>query len=265
MLFNKKSLMLVLPLMIILIFSFVSVAALDCDSSGFKGYAKLNENKSVCVTCPTCSYINISTVTPNGTELFSNEVMNESNNRFCYDFTGTQNDQLGIYEINGFSQLDEPLGLCYEVTFSGKPNNIGAYIISIIIVLGLLIGIIWLNKKFNKDERERLYKKLVIGFLKAKTGDSKADFAVMIFYVIVYGILDMIFILYYLDVMLFLFLFKDLAVAFGLNTFSLLMPQLIIISLWGLTLLGVFFTLKLFKVVTGLISDITDAMRGIYD
>lgn len=265
MLFKKKSLILVLPLMAIFLLSFILVPAFEGDPSGFMGYGKLNENKTISITCPTCEYINISTTNPDGTDLFSNEEMNFSDGKFSYTYNETQIRQLGIYQINGHSQLDEPLGLWFEITFSGKENNIGAYIISLLLVIGLFIGIVVLNITFNKEARDKLYKKLVLGFFKARKKESKTDFAVMIFYLIAYGILDLIFILYYLDILLFLFLFKDLAVSFGLNTFSLLMPQLIIISLWSLTLLGVFFTLKLLKIVMMVVDDVQDAMRGIYE
>ncbi len=250
---------------IVIIFSTSIISAAECESSGWKGFAKLNENKTVCVTCPTCDFINISTNYPDGNVLFQNEPMNESNSEFCYYYNGTQNNQLGTYEINGYSQLTEPLGLCFDTTFSGKENNIGAYIISLLLVISLFLGIVWLSNKYDPEKRKVLYKRLVIGFFKAKKNESKTDFARMILYLIGYGFLEMLFVLYYLVVVLFLFLFKDLAVSFGLNTFSLLMPQLIIISLSGLIIIGVFLTLKLYTIVAMLIKDINDSMRGIYE
>lgn len=266
MIINKKSnILLVFVLMTIMLFSFSFVSSMSCEASGWKGFAKLNENKTVCVTCPTCNFINISTVTPNGTLLFQNEPMIETNSEFCYEYNGIQNNQLGTYEINGYSQLSEPLGLCWDTTFSGRENNIGAYIIGILLVVGILMGLVWISNKYNKKERERLYQQVVLGFFNAKKEGNKTDFATMILYLLGYGILDMLFVFYYLDIIMFFFIFKDLAVSFGLNTFSLMMPELIKISLYGLIIIGAFLTLKLYNVVKMVIDDVQDAMRGIYE
>lgn len=262
---KKNNYSLILSVMTILLLSFSLTAAIGCDTSGWKGYSKLNENKTVCVTCPTCDYINISIINPDNTLLFQNQEMTNTNQEFCYTTNGTQNEQLGTYQINGFSQLDEPLGLCYDVTFSGKENNIWAYITGLTIVIAMLLGVIWLNRKFDSKERDRLYKKLVLGFVEAKNKNSKSDFGTMILYLIGYGILKMIFVLYYLVVILFLFIFKDFAVSFGLNTFALLAPELIIVSLYGLTLVGFYMMAQMYEIIKDIIKDTTDGMRGIFE
>lgn len=263
MVIQKKRYLLLFSVMVMIFISLSSVSAIGCDASGWKGFGKLNENKSVCVTCPTCDYINISTLTPNGTILFQNEPMTESNNEFCYGFNGSQNNQLGTYEINGFSQLDEPLGLCYDVTFSGKENNIGAYVISLIIIIGMLLGVIWIHRKYNAKERERLYKILVLGFVKTSTTSTKSNLATMILYTIAYGILKMMFVLYYMIIMLFLFLFKDFVVSFGINTFTSLAPALIKISLYGLTIVGFVFMAQMYEVIKMVIVDVREQMWGV--
>lgn len=241
------------------------VSALACDASGFMGFSKLNENKTISITCPTCTYIKITATNPDGTTLFSNQAMSSNNQTFSYTFNETQNNQLGTYQISGISNLDEPLGICYETTFSGKENNVGSYVFGLIIIVSMIMGLVWLNKKYDYSKREALYKKLVVNYVNAHDKNSKSDMATMILYLIGYGLLRMTFVFYYLVVMLFMFMFKDFSISFGLNTFSGLMPELVKISLYGLVLVGFYLMGQIVNILLQAIRDIEEEMRGVWE
>jgi len=260
--FNSNKIFLAL---FMVVFTLSLISSMGCADTGWKGFAKLNENKTVCVNCPTCAFINISVTSPDNTNLFMGESMTKTDKGFCYTFNSTQNDQLGTYQIYGNSNLNEPLGLCFDTTFSGKENNIWAYIFGLTFTIFLLLGVVWLNRKFDYSKREQLYKSLVLGFVEAKEKNNKSDFATMILYLIGYGILNMMFVLYYLVVIIFLLIFKDYVISFGINAFTSLAPELVKISLYGLTLVGFYFMAKIYEVIKLAINDITDQLRGVWE
>lgn len=252
----------------ILMFALLGMFLLSFASSSILQTSKLNEDFDFRVTCENIGYCDNSTIcninveSPNNTLLVAGQDM--QHNPSYYNYTITP-DELGIYSFTGFCKdgsLQEPIDFKLDVTFSGKENNIWAYIIALIVPILLLLGTIWLNRTYDKQARESLYKKLVIGFFNAKKSKNRVDFSSMMMYLLAYGILDMMFVLYYLDVMLLLFVFKDLVVSFGINTFTELLPNLIIASLWGLSLVGVFLMMKIANITLTVFSDLKDMMRG---
>lgn len=255
-----KKKILILMILGIFMFNFVSAESI--------GTFKLNEPMQITNFCEegTCTFMNISNIkTPNSTLLILNSEMTQNFQDFNFSYTPIE---LGVYN---FVTCGDPRGLIicnsdsFEATFSGKENNIWAFIISLIVPILLLLGTVWLNRKYDKQTRDALYKKLVIGFFEAKKSknmQSRVDFATMMMYLLGYGILDMMFVLYYLDIMLLLFVFKDLVVSFGINTFTLLLPELIIASLWGLSLVGVFLMMKVANITMNIFEDLKNMMRG---
>jgi len=249
----------------IFIFIIIGIFLISFVSAESTGTFKLNEPMQITNFCEkgTCTYMNLTSIkTPNSTLLIINSPMTQNFQDFNYSYTPTE---LGVYN---FITCGNPAGLIicdsdsFESTFSGKDNNIWAYIISLIVPILLLIGTVWLNRKYDKQARDTLYKKLVIGFFNAKKNKNRVDFATMMMYLLAYGILDMMFVLYYLDVMLLIFVFKDLVVSFGINTFTELLPNLIKVSLWGLSLVGVFLMMKIANITLNVFSDLKDMMRG---
>ena len=260
---KKRNITLVFLFLILFAISFVS--AQGCDSSGWKGYGKFNENKTICVTCTTCDYINFSSTDPTGNVTIINQEMIQAGSTFCYEYAAEDLQQLGIFQIDGYSQLDTPLGLCFDITLSGRQISIWAYIMSISFVILLLIGLIWFNIKFNAKEREKLYKKIVLNYFKFSTESDKGNLVSAILYLIAFGVLKMIFVIYYFIILIFIFIFTEMVTAFGINTFAVLMPQILTISLWGLVIIGVFFFAIFFEIIKGLIRDIQDMLRGTYE
>ena len=142
--------------LISVIFLVGSVAAQGCDSSGFKGTFKQGEVVNISVACTTCDFVNITT-NINGSNLFSNEPMTQDSSFFYYTFSSSQTQSLGTYFIDGISNLNTPLGLCFDITPSG--NNISAVQISIYIFFLLicllaiyLSGLLIVKNPFSKDQ-----------------------------------------------------------------------------------------------------------------
>lgn len=258
----KKTVIIFLTIMFsIFLTSFIS--AQGCDGSGWKGYAKIHENKTICVTCPTCEGINFTATNADGNIFLVNEEMVQDVSTFCYEFTEAQNNLLGTYQIEGYSQLDTPLGLCYDVTLSGNEQFIAAHIIVLIFIILAFLGVIWINIKFNSKEREILYRKIITEYFKFNGNKNKSNLAYAVLYAVAYSMLRMIFIVYYLLFIVFLFVFTEIVESYSIVSLSSLMPQLINIFLLGLTV--VFFVLIaiLLEIVFTLIKDIGDNLRGI--
>lgn len=254
---------LILTFLILSIFVISFVSSQGCETSGWKGFGQYGENKTICVTCTTCNFINFSLTDPSGNVTINNEEMIKDGSTFCNEFGGNELEQLGTFQIDGYSQLDTPLGLCFDITLTGKENSIWAYIMSIVFVILLFIGLVWLNIKFNKKEREKLYRKIVIEYFKFDSTKNKGNMAYALFYLIAYGILRMIFVLYYLLIVLFIFIFTEMVTAFGINTFATLMPQILVISVIGFALVFVLFISMFLEIIRDLIKDIQDMFLGI--
>ena len=257
---NKKNIMCVF---FIFLFTISFTSALGCAEEGWRGYAKVGENKTVCVTCPTCNYINITVTNPNSEIYLTNVAMEKDENTFCYVFLGEDIIDVGTFQIDGFSQLDIPLGLCFDATLSGKATSSAAYIIALIFVALSLTGVILLNIKFNSAERDKLRTRMVTEYFKFTSDRNKSNLAYAILYTFAYAILRMIFVIYYLIALIFIVIFTELVTAFSINTFSTLMPQVLNIALLGLILIFVVFIAIFFEIIMNLIKDIGDMLRGI--
>lgn len=258
-----KQVKITLAFIFITLFVISLVSAQGCADEGWKGIGKFGDNKTICVTCTTCDYINFTLTDPVGNLSLINQEMSQDGSTFCYEFDGDGLQTIGTFQIDGYSQLDLPLGLCFDITTTGQRISVFAYIMSIFFIIFLMVGLIWLNIKFNAKEREKLYKKIVIEYFKFSSNNNKGNLAYAIMYLIAYGILRMIFVLYYFIIVLFIFIFTEMTMAFGINTFSVLMPQILRISLFGLIIIGVVFIAILWEVIRELLLDIEKMMRGI--
>ena len=251
------SIIFILSMFLIGIVTAADSTSIGCDPSGWKGWGELHQNKTICVTCPTCDFINFTSVNPDGEVFLNNVEMVKDGSSFCYEYTGQQLNQLGTFQLDGYSQLDSPLGLCFDITITGKQLSVGSYIISIIFILLLFVGVVWLNRKFDSKELEKLYNKIVVEYFKFKDNKSKGNMAYALLFTLAYAILKMIFVLYYLVIVLFLFIFNELIMAYSINTFSSLMPQLLTIALYSLALVGFVFIAVLYEVIRKLVKQIS--------
>jgi len=143
-----------LSFLFIFLMSFTFVFAQGCADEGWMGYSKLNENKTITITCPTCNYINFTAVDSNQ-EIFLDDVqMDKSGDTFSYIFLGEDLNKTGDYQISGYSNLDVPLGLCFDVTPTGDADSI-SYVVTTIILLLILFGLTWgisiIHKKTDFD------------------------------------------------------------------------------------------------------------------
>lgn len=255
----KKSLVFLLTF----IFLISITSALGCDLQGWKGYSQLYQNKTIIITCPTCTFINFSAVKPNGAEFLTNVQMQGSSNTFSYTFLGEDLDKVGTYTIDGFSNLDEPLALCFDVNPTGGPSNPSPFIA--ILVFHLLIGIllIWFNVKNNSEVRERMFKKLVLNYVESKeygTGLGKA-----IMFGLAYGLLKIMFVYYYLWVVIFLAILVQFVDMFNITNLSVLLTTLLNISLYGFIGVFIIAAFMFYDLLINTMRSVADNMRGIAD
>lgn len=96
-----------------------TVSAQSCDDSGFIGTFKRNQPIVFTQTCPTCNFINITLKSPSSSILLSNQEMTFANGRFSFNIGGGNMSVVGLYFIEGFSNLDEPFLACFQVNETG--------------------------------------------------------------------------------------------------------------------------------------------------
>jgi len=104
-------------LTLLLIISFSQFAeSQTCGDAGFMGRFQQFSNVTLLQTCPTCTFINITVTDPNSTVSFSDVVMTESNDIFTFGPNSTISSTLGVYFVQGVSNLDDPFKSCYVIT-----------------------------------------------------------------------------------------------------------------------------------------------------
>lgn len=249
--------------LLIFLLAFNFALAQGCADEGWKGFAKLHENKTICLTCPTCDYINLTATNPSGNIFLSDVSMQKNGATFCYTFLGENITQIGTFLVDGYSQLDIPLGLCFDATLSGNKASPSAYIIALLLIIFIFVCVIWINVKFNSKEREKLWRKMVTEYFSWSSNKNKNNLAYALLYTIAYALLRMIFVVYYLLGLIFIVIFTELVTAFSINTFTTLMPQVLNIALLGLIIIFVVFIAIFFEIIVNLMKDIELMLRGI--
>lgn len=144
-----------LSLLMLIIVSFSLVQSQGCADEGWMGYSKLNENKTITITCPTCDYINFTAVDSNQDIFLDNVAMNKSGSTFSYLFLGDDLNKTGDYQISGYSNLDTPLGLCFDVTPTGDADSITYLFVNFILFLfliGSIVGVAIINKTIDFEK-----------------------------------------------------------------------------------------------------------------
>jgi len=107
------------PALFLLLLLVGTVSAQTCADAGFIGTYKRGESIVFTQTCPTCTFINISLQSSTSALLFDNQAMSLSGGTFSFSIGGGNLSTLGLYYIQGFSNLDDPFVACFEVNDSG--------------------------------------------------------------------------------------------------------------------------------------------------
>lgn len=114
--YPKKNRCLTLILLFLVIIISVNVSAQTCEAPGFMGKFQQNSNVTITQLCPTCTFLNITVTDPDSIILFENEPMTLANGVFTFGPNSTISSVLGIYFVQGTSNLDEPFKACWIIT-----------------------------------------------------------------------------------------------------------------------------------------------------
>ena len=245
-----------LSFLFIFLLSFNLVFAQGCADEGWMGYSKINENKTITITCPTCDYINFTAVDSNQDIFLDNVGMNKSGSTFSYVFLGTDLNKTGEYQISGYSNLDIPLGLCFDVTPTGDADSISYLFVNFILFL-LLIGAIvgvailnhsidfekWNNKIINKYEDKNPVKTLFTGLTYTFMRDS--------------------FFAYYLLGWPLLIIIEDIMYTFNILSIHTLVINMIDLYSIGIYIVGLMFIGLAFQFLRGVWKEWEDMKWGI--
>jgi len=251
----------------ILIFLFLIgfTIAQGCADSGWKGNSKIHENKTIKITCPACTFINFTAMNTNQEMFLDNVEFEKSGSTFSYTFLGEDLNLVGTYDIVGYSNLDIPLGLCFDVTMTGDNSSFGTYAIMILFAVFLLMGLIWINFKFDRKRLDQLYNKIVLGFFEHNLGQDKGNLGNTILFTLVYGLLRNLLMFYYLIIVFFMFMMTELVESFGIDSLILLFTTLLNVFLWGFILVFIVMIFNFYEIIMGLIKDVQDSFSGVYN
>lgn len=139
------------------------VSAQTCEAAGFFGKFQQNSNVTITQICPTCTTINITVTDPDSEILFENEAMTLSNGVFSFGPNNTISEKLGIYFVQGNSNLDNPFKSCYIITNIesdiSTPESI-VYIILTFFVFLMFLFCLWggigLPARNRRNELDRV-------------------------------------------------------------------------------------------------------------
>ena len=256
--YNMRLKFIIILFSMLLLFSFVP-AALDSLGSG-----QLREPFTLVQVCKNASYITLNTIQlPNRTVLNVNTNMTSlSSGTFQYIFNDT--DTLGRYDVTGSSDsCEQDFAYFFEVTLSGDTPNVSAYIWLLLLIVFLFVLLIWFNIRFNKQKRDNLYKKIVVGYFNAKHGYKQGNLGEVIMFAIAYGLLKIMFVFYYLLIVLFLFILVEFIDTFGIKSLSVLSATILNISFVGIIPIFIIMFFNFYNLFRTLLDDITKTFQGV--
>jgi len=242
--------------MFIFLLAFSFVSSQGCADEGWKGYSAINDNKTIKITCPTCDYINFSAVDSNDEMFLDNVQMDKDGVTFSYLFLGSDLNKTGTYQIDGYSNLDIPLGICFDVTPTGDEDSMTYLFVNFILFL-LLIGSIvgvailnksidfekWNNKIINKYEDKNPVKVLFSGLFYTFMRDS--------------------FFAYYLLGWPLLIILEDIMYTFNILSLHTLMLNMIDLYSVGIYIVGLMFIGMAFQFLKGIWDEWENMKWGI--
>lgn len=252
-------------ILLVFIFMISFITAQGCASEGWKGYSKIHENKTIKITCPTCTFINFTALDTNQDMFLDNVQMDKSGNTFSYVFLGDDLNTVGTYRIDGYSDLDIPLGLCFDITMTGNESSFGTYAILIIFATSLLGLLLWLNFRFDRQRLDQLYNKIVLGFFNHNLGQDKGNLGNVILFTIGYGLLRNLLMFYYLIIVFFMFMMTELVESFGIDSLVILFTTILNVFLWGFILVFIVMMFSFYEIIMGLLKDVQDSFSGVFN
>ena len=238
--------------------------AQGCSDEGWKGYSRIHDNKTITITCPTCDYINFTAVNDEGIFL-DNVGMSKSGNTFSYIFLGTDLDSVETIQLDGYSNLDVPLAICFDVTMTGEEPSLGTYIMLLIIAMLFFLSLVWVTFRFNQKRRDELYNKIVAGYFKHNLGQDKGNLGVAILYTIAYGLLRNLLMFYYLSIIFFMFIITELVESFAIKSLITLFTTILSVSLWGFIAVFIVMIFNFYEIIMSLIKDVGDSYLGAFN
>lgn len=149
---------------LLLVVSFSTLASAQaCEDAGFMGRFQQDENVTITQACPTCTFLNITITNPNSTVLAANVPMTLSAGVFSYGPNSTISSVIGIYFVQGVSNLEFPFKACYEVTNVKSEISTSESIIYIILTASVFLmflfcvwGAIGLPARNRRNELDRV-------------------------------------------------------------------------------------------------------------
>lgn len=154
--------------------------------------------------CPSCSYVNFTTMKyPNGTLEIFNYAMNQ--NGFNYNYTWCGTDVLGDYfyttcgDKGGTNECED---ISFKVTFTGKPLDVGMVVINIFLILLVIFSLVFASIRYRKIDFEKKSNQIV--------ESHEGNFGKTILKGLGYGLMKNAFLWYYLAGWILLFLINEL-------------------------------------------------------
>ena len=151
-------------LLIFMMFSINLSSAQTCSDQGFMGRFQQNTNITLTQTCPTCTFINISITDPSSNIILNNTPMILANGLFSFtQSNSTITSELGIYFVQGFSNLNTPFKSCYIITNITRQIDTSEAIVYIILTAAVFVmflfciwGAIGLPARNRRNELNRV-------------------------------------------------------------------------------------------------------------
>ena len=223
-----------LSVLLVSLFMISFITAQGCADEGWKGTSKIAENKTIQITCNTCTFINFSATNPSQNIFLDNVQMEKSGSVYSYVFLDTDLNVTGIYWIDGYSNLDVPLGLCFDVTPTGYDDDLPYIFVNFILfmfLIGAIVGVAvitrkidfekWNNKILSKYEDKNPVKVLFSGLCYCFMRDT--------------------FLIYYLLGFPLLIIIEDMMYTFNILSIHTLMINMIDLYSIGIIIAGLLF------------------------
>lgn len=225
---NKTTILILMLGILLLNFS----SALEC-----WGTFKQNTDIDLIQKCPSCSYVNITSITyPNGT-VFLNDAMTQDGINFNY--TLPDNSQLGIISYGTIGDKDgvsppDYEDLCIEITATGEEQTISKAIIDISLLIFFILLMVGFYYIRNKIDFDKWYNGI---FKKYKT----KNFVKLALSAIGYNLMKNSFIIYYLIGFPIMLIVTSLAWSYNIVSSLELMKVLMYIYASGFLIVGAVF------------------------
>lgn len=160
--FNKNRCAVIFAIFLITLITQVS-AIQSCGDLGFMGEFQQDENITLTQTCPTCTFINITITSPNSSIVLIETPMILSQGLFSFGPNETISSDVGIYFVQGVSNLDEPFKACYIITNITTSITIQESIIYVVLTISVFLmflfsvwGAIGLPARNRRNELNRV-------------------------------------------------------------------------------------------------------------